>query len=326
MTDFRGEIAALSAALFWALASLIYARLGQRMPPLWLNLTKSSFAIGLILLTLLLRQNGSPQLSLLSFGLLALSGAIGIGLGDSVFFASLTCLGARRALLLEAIAPPLSACLAALFLSETLKLTAWLGIALTVAGVAWVVVERTPNAPGIAPGQLRRGLLLGLLAALAQAVGAVLSRAALVSTAVSPLWSSLIRLAAGALVLGLWLLGPWLLKPWLPSAGLRGFRSKAPQANVFQDKTGQPPSPLQPLASRSFLLPLLLASFVGTYLGIWLQQTALKYTATGIAQALTATSPLFIIPIARLTGETISLRAILGALLALAGIWLLFNA
>lgn len=333
MTDFRGEIAALSAALLWALASLIYARLGQRMSPLWLNLTKSSLAIGLILLTLLLRQSSASQSSalqssalqssafqfnLLSFGLLFLSGAIGIGLGDSVFFASLTCLGARRALLLEAIAPPLSACLAALLLNETLELTAWVGIFLTVGGVAWVIAERTPDPLGATPGaalgrgpQLRRGLGFGLLAALAQATGAVLSRSALTTTAVSPLWSSLIRLTAGALVLGLWLLAS---------------RAKVFQVGTQQPTAFQPAHPLRPLGSPSFLVPLLAASFAGTYLGIWLQQTALKYTATGIAQSLIATSPLFIIPIARLTGESISLRAILGALLALAGIWLLFNA
>lgn len=294
--DFRGEIAALSAALLWAISSLLYVGLGKRMSPLWLNLSKSCIAIGLILLTLMLRQDASPQFDFGSFVLLLLSGAIGIGFGDSVFFESLTCLGARRALLLEAIAPPLSAFLAVLWLQEQLGLTAWLGIVLTVAGVAWVVVERTPDQIQ-GQIQLKRGVLLGLLAAFAQASGAVLSRAALVDTTVSPLWSSLIRLVAGVVALLIWLLG---------------------RQHSWQN--------LQPLRARNFLLILVLASFAGTYLGIWLQQTALKYTATGIAQALVATSPLFIIPIAVATGERVSLRAIVGAIIALAGIWLLFLA
>lgn len=294
--DFRGEIAALSAALLWAISSLLYVGLGKRMSPLWLNLSKSCIAIGLILLTLMLRQDASPQFDFGSFVLLLLSGAIGIGFGDSVFFESLTCLGARRALLLEAIAPPLSAFLAVLWLQEQLGLTAWLGIVLTVAGVAWVVVERTPDQIQ-GQIQLKRGVLLGLLAAFAQASGAVLSRAALVDTTVSPLWSSLIRLVAGVVALLIWLLG---------------------RQHSWQN--------LQPLRVRNFLLILVLASFAGTYLGIWLQQTALKYTATGIAQALVATSPLFIIPIAVATGERVSLRAIVGAIIALAGIWLLFLA
>ncbi|MBF2049450.1 MAG: DMT family transporter [Elainella sp. C42_A2020_010] len=292
LTDFRGELAALSAALLWALASFIYARLGKQMSPLWLNLTKSSLAVGMILLTLVLRRDASPQLEWNSFMLLFLSGAVGIGFGDSVFFAALTNLGARRALLLEAIAPPLSACLAFVFLDEHLGLTAWLGILLTVVGVAWVIVERTPEQTAVL--NLKRGVILGLLAALAQSSGAVLSRAALAETAVSPLWSSLIRLAAAVTVLLLWL--------------------------------GRHPSwqALQPLRSGRFLTVITAAAFAGTYLGIWLQQTALKFTETGIAQALIATSPLFIIPIAMLTGERVSFRAILGALIALAGVWLLF--
>lgn len=296
VNDFRGEIAALSAALLWAVSSVIYVSLGKQMSPLWLNLSKSSIAIGFILLTLVLRQDASPDLNFTSFMLLFLSGAIGIGFGDSVFFESLTYLGARRALLLEAIAPPLSAFLAVLWLQEQLNLSAWLGIFLTVAGVAWVVVERTPEQIQ-AQLQLRRGVILGLMAAFAQASGAVLSRSALADTTVSPLWSSLIRLTAGVIALLIWLIG---------------------RQYSWQD--------LQPLRARKFLLILALASFAGTYLGIWLQQTALKYTATGIAQALVATSPLFIIPIAVLTGERVSLRAILGAVVALAGIWLLFLA
>ena len=64
--------------------------------------------------------------------------------------------------------------------------------------------------------------------------------------------------------------------------------------------------------------------FIGTFLGIWLQQISLKYTAAGVAQTLFATSPLFVIPIVIFTGERVSLRAILGAMLSLVGVGLLF--
>lgn len=294
ITDLRGEVAALSAALLWAIASFIYARLGKQLSPLWLNLIKSSLAIGFIGITFLLRQDSIPSLAGENFGLLWLSGAIGIGFGDSVFFESLIALGARRALVLEAIAPPLSAFLAAIFLQENLSLIAWIGILLTVAGVTWVVIERTPEQPG--SFQIRRGIGLGLLAAFAQASGAVLSRAALAETSMSPLWSSLIRLAAGVTVLLLWI--GWKRQSW---------------------------KILRPLTSGQFWVGLTAAAFAGTYLGIWLQQTALKYTATGIAQALTATSPLFIIPIALFAGEKVSLRSVLGAIVALLGIWMLLS-
>jgi drug/metabolite transporter (DMT)-like permease len=63
----------------------------------------------------------------LGVGILALSGVIGIGLGDTAYFAAINRLGPRRALLLETLAPPIAALLALVFLQEALSLRAWLG-------------------------------------------------------------------------------------------------------------------------------------------------------------------------------------------------------
>lgn len=69
---------------------------------------------------------------------------------------------------------------------------------------------------------------------------------------------------------------------------------------------------------------IVIAAFAGTYLGIWLQQTAIKFTAAGIASTLTNTSPIFVLPIALLLGEKVSMRAIAGVLVAISGIAVLF--
>lgn len=294
LLQFRGEVAALSAALIWAIASYIYIHLGKRLQPMLLNAAKCTLAIAMTGLTLLATQQLTPAIDAQSFVLLFISGVVGIGLGDTVFFESLNCLGSRRALLLESLAPPLTAFLALLFLDEALVSQAWLGIGLTIAGVAWVVVEQTPEA---VHRYLRpwRGITFGLLAALAQASGSVMSRAALVNSDISPLWSTLVRLAAGVLILCCWLL---IRKP--------------------------SPHEITALKSPRFLAVLAAAAFFSTFLAIWLQQTAYKYTAAGIAQSLTSTSPLFVLPIAVVLGETVSLRAVLGVVVAIAGIWLLF--
>jgi len=71
---------------------------------------------------------------------------------------------------------------------------------------------------------------------------------------------------------------------------------------------------------------LVLAAFLGTYLAIWLQQVAFKFTPAGIAQALLATSPLFVLPIAVMLGDRVTGRAVLGVLVAIGGIWLLIGA
>ena len=295
VNNFGGELAALGAAFLWAMSAVVYARLGQKIPPLALNLSKGVIAIALIALTLIVQRNYLTEIDAVALGLLLLSGVLGIGLGDTFYFEALNSLGARRTLLLEALAPPLAALIALTFLQEALSLRAWAGIVLTVSGVAWVISERVPNSASKAVKPLR-GISFALLAALGQAIGAVLSRSALVDTTLSPLWSTLLRLVGGVLVLLLWI--PLQRQPRLW---------------------------FKPLQSKKLLSMITLTALFSTYLGILLQQTALKYTATGIAQALISTSPLFVLPISAWMGEVVSFRALLGVLVALGGIGLLFT-
>lgn len=288
-----GELAALGSALLWALASVAYGRIGQTLPPLGLNLSKGVIAIALIGITLVLGRSAIPVISAENVGLLLLSGAVGIGVGDTLYFEAMGRLGVRQALLIkEALAPPMAALLAGLVLAELLSPPAWAGIGLTLLGVLGVISEQTPQVK--ARPQLQ-GISLGILAAGGQAVGAVLSRAALAQTPVPPLWGALLRLLAGVAVLLMWGLGRREIRQWFPGAG-----------------------------SRRLWLALGLAAFGGTYLGIWLQQVGLKYAPTGVAQTLGATSPLFVLPIAIALGERVSLRAWLGVLTAVGGIGILF--
>ena len=290
--NFIGETAALTAALFWALSSVIYSRLGLKISPLQLNLYKGIIAIAFILITLLIQGTVFTSLSASTIVLLTLSGIVGIGLGDTAYFAALNSLGARRTLLLETSSPPMGALLALIFIGEQLSASAWCGILLTILGIAWVISERNPvNNISIS----RQGIVWGILAAIAQATGAVISRFALIQSDISPLESTLIRLIGGTVIV----------------IGLL-FIPQAKQADVKWQ-----------LSWRSFWI-IAIAAFGSTYLGIWLQQTSLKFAPTGIAQTFLATSPLFILPIVALQGEKISLRATLGVLISLAGIALIF--
>jgi drug/metabolite transporter (DMT)-like permease len=293
-TPWLGEIAALLAAFLWASASLVYTRLGQSLSPILLNILKGGVAIAFLLLTLALTRVPLGFLTPSMLGFLVISGILGIGLGDTAYLSALRYLGARLTLLLETLAPVITAILARVFLGETLDLWAWGGIFLTLVGVGWVVTERTTGVV-LEEGNFRLGILWGVLAALAQAVGAVLSRSVLMTGDISPLWTALIRLLAGtAIALGLW-----------PFLG----RSRTPAGFSW---------------SPRLLGIIILTAFASTYLGIWLQQISLKYAAAGIAQTLTSTSPLFVLPLASLMGEKISLRAITGVIISLVGVSFLF--
>ncbi|HSM83006.1 MAG TPA: DMT family transporter [Nodosilinea sp.] len=291
----RGELAALMAAFLWAVATVIFGRLGKSLTPLALNLAKGAIALVLLAATLAVLGQSRVGLDPQAVGILALSGVIGIGLGDTAYFAAVNRLGPRQALLLETLAPPLAALMALVFLQEALTPWAWLGMALTLAGVGWVIAEGGPGATSADPIDYR-GIAFGVLAALGQATGAVLARAVLADTAVAPLWSAVLRLAGGFVVI----------------LGLLRFQ-------------GPVVAQLRPLKSPRLLVGVALAAVLGTYLAIYLQQTALKYAATGVAQALTSTSPLFVLPLALALGERVSPRAVMGAVVALVGVGILVN-
>jgi drug/metabolite transporter (DMT)-like permease len=295
-TKFAGEIAALVAAILWCVSSVFYGRVGAMIPPLHLNLIKGIVAIAFLLVTIAVTGDFFPVLPPIPFCLLLLSGVVGIGLGDTAFLAAINSMGARRVLLMETLAPPITAVLALIFLQERLNISAWCGVLLTILGVAWVISERTAEMNGgLAPKW--RGIGFALLAAVANALGAVLSRAALAGTNINPLWAALIRLGAAI----------FLLLPWM----------------IWQQQSRTSPI-FAYWQSRKVIMATCFAAFCGTYLGIWLQQVAIKFTAVGIASTLLQTSPVFILPLSMWMGEKVSLRAIAGVLVAIAGIALLF--
>ncbi|MEN8260575.1 MAG: EamA family transporter [Pseudomonadota bacterium] len=292
-----GESAALSAAFLWALSAVIYRRLGVSLPPIALNLYKGGIAVALLLVTVAWTQPGAFR-TVDGYGaaLLLLSGIIGIGIGDTAFFAALNRLGERLTVLLaETLAPPISAVIALVFIGETLDAGSLVGIAVTLCGVA-LVIGKLPVGGRVAPFHQREGFLLAALAASAQAVGAVLSREALTQTDISPLMSALLRLTGGVLILVLWL-----------AIGRRRFSVDA-------------------MRSGRVAAAVVTAAFLGTYLGLFLQQVSLKYADTGVALTLLATSSLFVLPLVFLRGERIGPRALVGAVTAIVGVGMLFGA
>jgi drug/metabolite transporter (DMT)-like permease len=288
-----GEIAALGAAFVWALSSTIWQRVGQQIPAVVLNLLKGAIALVMLLATILILGKSLPAVNPNILAMLLISGGLGIGIGDTAFFIVLKYLGARRTLLLETLSPPLTALFGLIFLQEKLSPIACTGILLTICGVAWVIAERTAETT-LPSKHLWQGLGISLLGQTAHAAGAVLSRAAFTQIDIDPLWTAALRLSGGMAVM-LCFLNPTNLGTF-------------PQ-----------------LKAPKILGTIILAAFLGTYLGIFLQQASLKYAPAAIAQALSSTSPLFIMPLAVLAGEKVSLRAFVGVVCAIGGIALLLG-
>jgi drug/metabolite transporter (DMT)-like permease len=220
--------------------------------------------------------------------LLALSGAIGIAAGDSLFFAALRRLGTRRTLTLDSGGPAVSAVAGVVLLGEVPRLEQWLGIGLISLAVLLVARQGPPEAASNQAAD-RLGLLMALAAVLCGVSGALLSRAALAGGGIAPLQAATIRLLAATVV----------LLPLLPGLPRPGRRPR--------------------LAKRRWPW-LLLATLLGTSTGLQLQQWALAGLPGGLAVALLSTAPVMAVPLAGLEGDRPGAVGVLAAFAALLGV------
>ncbi|CAH6782573.1 Predicted permease, DMT superfamily protein [Vibrio chagasii] len=295
-----GEIAAIGAAIVWACATWIYGQFGHRFSAMQLNIIKGLVASVMMLLVMPLIQMPEFELSANHFWILAISGIIGIAIGDSAYFAALKRIGANKTLLLESLAPPLSGVLALMFLGAALTLQSWLGVVITTLAVTFVVFQPSNSVSDDSTNQAQwSGIGYGLVASVCQASGVVISHYALVAGDIPPLLGALIRLAIGVFAV-------MIIIP---------FVENKPYSSIKRDLWEM---------TKLDKLWLLSAIFVGTFLALWLQQIALKNANPAIAQTLIATSPVFILVIYALKGEKVSKQSLIGTLAAVGGISLFF--
>lgn len=287
-----GVIAALAGALSWTLASGLWRRLATSLGPAQLNLLKNLLALGMLAPMLPLLATPLP---LGDVGLLLASGVLGIAAGDSCYLAALRRLGTRRTLTLEAGGPVLTS-LAGLLLLEVPLPRQWAGITLVSLALVLVAGQAAPGDPrrGLARHQ-GLGLVLALLALVCGSAGALLARAALRSTPMSPLQAASLRLAGAAFV----------LLPLLPGLARR-----------LRCRWGPQPSQVR-------WALVLAASLLGTAAGIALQQLALARLSAGLAVSLLATAPVMAVLLAAAEGDRPGWRGWAAALLVLGGVGLL---
>ena len=294
--DYIGELSALLAAAVWAIATWIYGQFSHHFSALQLNIIKGVIASMMMLLVMPAVVTLPDTIETEHLVVLAVSGVIGIAIGDSAYFASLKRIGANKTLLLESLAPPLSGILALVFLGSVLPIQSWLGVLITTIAVAFVILQ--PNSD-TQTQTCWSGIGFGLLASICQASGVVISHYALVAGDVPPLLGAFIRLLIGVIAV------------------------MAVIVVVERQPFRQIKRHFSQLTQRAFLT-LLLAIFVGTFLALWLQQSALKYANPAVAQTIIATSPLFMLVICVFKGEKVTAKSLFGTLTAIGGISLFF--
>ena len=264
----RPEALALLAAACWAVSSLFSAPPAQRLGAFAFSRWRMLFA-SLLLWALALFSGGWRNLDISALGLLALSGLIGIFIGDTALFACMNRLGPRRSGVLFACHALFSGVLAWVWLGEVLWGWALLGSALLVAGVMLAIVwgKRSDEAHQWEQtrGRLAVGVALGLLAALCQSVATLMLKP-LMSTGMDAVAASAVRmtlaLAAHGVLWGVW----------------RGARAQAPLR--WSD------------AGLTFL-----SAAVAMALGMTLILKAMQGGQAGLVAVLSSVTPIVILPL-----------------------------
>lgn len=296
-----GVIAGLAAALAWTVASSLWRSLSTSLNALQLNGLKNAIACLLLLPVLLTLDWGSaPQI----WGLLLLSGVVGIAAGDSFYLAALRRLGTRRTLTVEALSPLVAAISGMLWMGEAMQPRTWLAAGLVSLSVLIVAHQHppertTPDARGINAQML--GISLALLAVSCGVAGAALSRSVLTDAEVHPLQSAAVRLLGGLIALV-----PWLGLSW------HGLNWSSGWTRVIGSRR---PKPQQRRAWR-----VVIATLLGTNLGILLQQIVLQQLPLAMAVTLLSSAPVMALLVAHHEGDHPHGAGVVASLMAVSGV------
>ena len=306
-----GSAAGVATSLLWTATSLLFTAAGKRIGPTIVNATRISFALVLLGLThRLLAEQWIPNANARQVVYLALSGVVGLSIGDQALFTSFVHIGPRLAMLIMTTSPLFAAFFGWVMLGETLGGMASVGVLVTVSGVAWVVLERPQGERHSATSYRTRGIVLAFIAAACQAAGLLLSKQGMghgwlpAEERLGPQPATLIRMVFAAV---------GMLPILLLHAG-RGRKRRA---------SGVLPAPTGPRWSGMTLACG--GAIVGPFLGVWMSLVAADRAPVGVAQTLSSQPPIFLLPFAGVIHkERIGTRAVGGAIIAVAGSVLLF--
>jgi drug/metabolite transporter (DMT)-like permease len=238
----------------------------------------------------LFREPVFMDLPLEKYGILLLSGIIGIGISDSLLFAGLNRLGAGLAAVVNCSYSPFVILLSAVFLRERMTQIQITGVALIISGV--LTISQKKEKLQIPRKDLLLGIALGISAMFTLAIGIILMKPILNEASV--LSTSLVRCIGAALMLSI----------------VFSFYPKRREI-------------LSELTSRKNLRPMIPASFFGGFLALLVWMGGMKYAMASEASALNQTNTIFVFVLATIfLKEPVTKGKIFALVLAVTGVLL----
>ena len=281
-----GFFAAISAVFFWTFACSIWRKESENLLPRQINIYKNVLA-SIVFLPVALSINWLSNYN--SIFLLMISGIVGIAIGDTLYINSLKIIGTRKTLSFEALTPIIATFFGTFSTNEIYPQKVWIGSFIVSVSLLIIVRQNTyQKKNNIEINSL--GILCALGSVFCAVFAAFLSRVILISSTLTPLQTTEIRLLSASIFLLLFFKKDFL--------------------DLFKDK----------YLTRSNHSNLVLSTLFGTNCGILFQQIVFKSLPIGIGWTLLSLSPICALFISNRERERINRLTIIFSFLSFIGV------
>ncbi len=286
------DFLALAAALCWAIGSIISV-VPSRHLGAFSFIRWRMMAVAFMLWPVVLIVGSWRGFTGAIVVAMAISGLIGIFVGDTALFAASNRLGPRRAGVLYSTNAVFSALFGFILFAEKMSLLTFIGTVLVMVGVSVAIFmgrdKEDNHAWEADAGSLKWGIVLGVIAAICQSIGSLIAKPVM-TQGVDPIAASALRVSfAGA--------AHWVLL-W---SGFAAARSQNP-------------------LNKKILWQTALNGWIAMGIGMTCILLALKNGNVGVVAVLSSVSPVLLLPLLWWhLGRRPALGAWLGAVLTVLG-------
>ncbi|MCR4561077.1 MAG: DMT family transporter [Bacteroidales bacterium] len=306
---YTGEILSFATVVAWTTCAMFGEVASKRMGTLPFNVARMTLSL-IFLAGLLWFLTGKPipvDANLETWLWLLLSGFVGYVLGDFCLYNSYNLIGARYGQLLMTLAPPSASLFGWVLLGERMSFLAFLGMMISISGIIIAIHHKKSDSQTSEKKLSSKGILYGIGAGVGQGVGLVLSSKGLhcyfeavegsgLSVNIMSFEGTFIRAVAGLIGFAVW----------------TSFRYRLPRFYVSVSRSG-------------VLVHTIIATITGPFIGVGLSLMATQYTSAGIAQTIMSLTPvLILLPTYFFFHQKITVREVIGAVVAVGGVTLFF--
>tara|TARA_Y100001968_G_scaffold221863_1_gene204692 strand:- start:33 stop:899 length:867 start_codon:yes stop_codon:yes gene_type:complete len=281
-----GFFSAISAVLFWTFACSIWRGESEKLLPVQINIYKNALA-SIFFLPVIFSINWFSDIS--SIFILVISGIFGIAIGDTLYINSLKINGTRKTLSFEALTPIIATTIGSLGINEIYPRKVWIGSLIVTLSLLMIIRQNTHKNDNSRKMKFF-GILYGLGSVLCAVVAALMSRIILISSTLTPLQTTEIRLLSASIFLFV-------------------FFKKDLFSLLYNSEITQ-----------NSHIKLVSSTLLGTNLGILFQQMVFKFLPIGIGWTLLSLSPIFALMISKREGENINKLTVIYSLLSFFGV------